>query len=440
MTLAEYIKQNYNNDTYWFVSECEQSWHRDRINNIINIKEYLSGRHAILSRPDEVYNGRTFKTRKIVLQYAKTILNFQTSFLLGKPATLSGDEKSIKELKQVYKKSKYNDIDYKILDKLCKYGEIYEYLYFNNDNRIKSKLINPEDGYPIYSDSLEYIGFIEHYTSNGVSYWNVFSDNEVTEWTNAGGYMHILGQYNNVSGLPVIYKTLNEMDERQGRSDLEDYVNILDNMEELISKYADAFYKFLNPIPVVTGTKLNIGKNGEGAVDANTVGYALQLDDGSNFNLVTNRMDYKSLETIYNMLRQALLDISMTPSIITSGVEISNVSETSIKMLYSMAQIKAQINSKYLVDGFRYRWKLMQKMLKLQNIDIDARDVEVVFNMSIPQNDEEIITNLKTLNEIGAISLESILANSPYCNDVEGEKARIENSKKVVTEPINQDK
>jgi len=435
MTLAEYIKQNYNNSPYWFEQECEQSWHRDRIDNILNIKEYLSGRHAILSRTDEVYNNRVFKTRKIVLQYAKTILNFQTSFLLGKPCTLSGDEKSIKELKQVYKKSKYNDIDYKILDKLTKYGEVYEYLYFNNDNRIKSKLINSEDGYPIYSDSLEYIGFIEHYISNGVSYWNVFTDSNVVEWTNAGGYMHKVGQYNNVSGLPVIYKTLNEMDERQGRSDLEDYVNILDNMEELISKYADSFYKFLNPIPTLTGTKLNIGKGGEGAINPDITGYCLQIDDGSKFELVTNRMDYKSLETIYNMLRQALLDISMTPSIITSGVEISNVSETSIKMLYSMAQIKAQINSKYLIDGFRYRWKLMQKMLKLQNIDIDARDVEVVFDMAIPSNDEEIINNLKTLNDMGAISLDSILSQSPYINDVEGEKAKIENSKKVVTEP-----
>ena len=438
MTLAEYIKQNYNNSPYWFEQECEQSWHKDRIDNILNIKEYLSGKHAILSRPDEVYNGRTFKTRKIVLQYAKTILNFQTSFLLGKPATLSGGEKSIKELKQVYKKSKYDDIDYKILDKLCKYGIVYEYLYFNEDNRIKSKLIDPEDGYPIYSDSMEYLAFIEHYTSNAVSYWNVFTNNNVVEWTNAGGYMHVTGQYNNISGLPVIYKTLNEMDERQGRSDLEDYVNILDNMEELISKYADSFYKFLNPIPVMRGTKLNIGKNGEGAINPNTVGYCLQLDDNSDFNLITNRMDYKSLETIYNILRQALLDISMTPSIITSGVEISNVSETSIKMLYSMAQIKAQINSKYLIDGFRYRWKLMEKMLKLQNVVIDSRDVEVVFDMAIPSNDEEIINNLKTLNDMGAISLETLLSQSPYINDVEGEKARIENSKKV--EPINQDK
>ena len=239
MTLAEYIKQNYNNSPYWFEQECEQSWHRDRIDNILNIKEYLSGRHAILSRTDEVYNNRVFKTRKIVLQYAKTILNFQTSFLLGKPCTLSGDEKSIKELKQVYKKSKYNDIDYKILDKLTKYGEVYEYLYFNNDNRIKSKLINSEDGYPIYSDSLEYIGFIEHYISNGVSYWNVFTDSNVVEWTNAGGYMHKVGQYNNVSGLPVIYKTKNEEDERQGRSDLEDYVNILDYIKKAINSYQE---------------------------------------------------------------------------------------------------------------------------------------------------------------------------------------------------------
>lgn len=426
MTLQDYIKLNYDGSPYWFVDEVQQSWHRDRINNIVSIKQYLSGKHAILNRPNEVYNGRVFKTRKVILQYAKTILNFQTSFLLGKPITLSGNDESITVLKDVYKKSKYNDMDYKILDKLCKYGEVYEYLFFADDKRIKSKIIDSADGYPVYDDSMNYIAFIEHYTVNGVGYWNVFTPSTVTEWNNIGGDMHRTGEYNNISGLPVIYKSLNEEDERQGRSDLEDYVNILDNMEELISKYSDSFYKFLNPIPVMKGTKLNIGKNGEGAIDPNVVGYALQLDDGSEFNLITNKMDYKSLETIYNMLRQALLDISMTPSIITSGVEISNVSETSIKMLYSMAQIKAQINSKYLIDGFRYRWKLMEKMLGFNNVSIDARDIECVFDMAIPQNDKEIIDNLKTLKEIGSISLETILANSPYINDVEGEKARIE--------------
>jgi hypothetical protein len=39
---------------------------------------------------------------------------------------------------------------------------------------------------------------------------------------------------------------------------------------------------------------------------------------------------------------------------------------------------------------------------------------------------------------MGAISLDSILSQSPYCNDITSEKEKIENSKKV--EPINQDK
>ncbi|CAI8818752.1 hypothetical protein EMIT07CA2_210080 [Brevibacillus sp. IT-7CA2] len=50
------------------------------INKIVDTKEYLSGNHAILQAPSYIYNGKEFKPRKIVLQYAKKILNFSTSF------------------------------------------------------------------------------------------------------------------------------------------------------------------------------------------------------------------------------------------------------------------------------------------------------------------------------------------------------------------------
>lgn len=427
MTLLEYIKNYYDNSPYWFKDECLRPYHIDRIQNIIAIKQYLNGKHKIMSRPDEQYNGRTFKTRKIILQYAKTILNFETAFLLKNPITLiSNDADTLKVYKDIYSKSRYNILDYKILDKLVKYGQCYEYLYIDGNN-IKSKIIDAADAYPVYDDMGNYIAFIEHYTIEGISYWNVFDDNTVTSWTDLGGDMHKIGEYKNISGLPIVYKTNNEEDELQGRSDLEDYISILDNMEELLSKYADAFYKFLNPVPVVTGTKLNIGKNGEGAISPDVVGYVLQLDDGSKFELVTNRMDYKSLEVLYNTLKQALLDVSMTPAITMNSQEISNLSEVSIKLLFNLAEIKGGLNSMYLKDGFIQRWEKIKKLLSIMDINV-AGDIDCTFEMAIPQNAKEVIENLKTLRDINAISLDTLLANSPYVYDVEGEKEKILNN------------
>jgi hypothetical protein len=121
-----------------------------RVNKILDIKEYLIGNHKILNRSVEIYNGKEYYPRMIILQYAKTIVNFAIAYLLQNPITLTGNEKVVSHYKQVYKKGKYNKVDFDLLDKVVKYGNGYEYLYFDENKEIKSKLINPEDGYPIY--------------------------------------------------------------------------------------------------------------------------------------------------------------------------------------------------------------------------------------------------------------------------------------------------
>lgn len=442
MTLQEYINQNYDGSSTWFVDECIRTWHTDRISNILNIKEYLNGKHAILARPDETYNGRTFKTRKIILQYAKTLLNFETAFLLKNPVTLTSEDKlTLESFKDIYNKGRYTPLDFKLLDKMVKYGEVYEYLYIDSDKNILSKIILPEDSYPVFSADGALIAFIEHYTIDGVSYYTVYENDAVKTYTDAGGTLGQTGEFINISGLPIQYKTLDEEDDCKGRSSIEDYISILDNMEDLLSKYGDSFYKFLNPIPVLKGQKLKIGKAGEGAIDPATVGHVLQIEDGSEFKLEQNKMDYQSLKELWNILKQSLLDVSMTPGVSMNSQEISNLSEVSIKMLFYMATVKGSLNSQYLMDGFIQRWDKIKKLLEYKNVNVIG-NIDCTFEMSIPQNEKEIIDNLKTLKDMNSISLETLLSRSPYIYDVQTELTRLKSeelnkqSKDKVTQDV----
>ena len=49
MTLKEYIKKNYDNSPVWFQDEVTKEWHVERAQYILDLKEYLSGKHAILN-------------------------------------------------------------------------------------------------------------------------------------------------------------------------------------------------------------------------------------------------------------------------------------------------------------------------------------------------------------------------------------------------------
>lgn len=423
-TLQDYIKEKYNGSSTWFTEVVSESWQQKRINNILSVKEYLSGNHIIKQRQLEYHNNKPFKPSAIILNYAKMITEFQTQFLLKNKVTLSCDDiETLKILRDIYNKGKYPLFDPKLANTMIKYGEVYEYVYIDDKGNITSKLFDAADSYPVYDDAGNMIAFIHYYCINGVSYYEVFTDESVTTYCDNGGNLHKTGEYANISGLPIPYIIPSETDELMGVSSINDYVDILDAMEKLLSKYHDAFFKYLQPTPVIKGDPLNLGRDGEAKIDPNIVGYALQLKEDGSMEYLTGKMDYQSLKAMYDILKQSLLDVAGLPSVVMAGAEISNISETSIKMLYSLSMIKAAMFEQYLERGFNTRFEQIAKILKLKGIDIDVSGVDVIFEYNLPSNAKEVIENLKSLREIEAISLQTLLSRSPYIYDTTQELA-----------------
>ena len=58
-------------------------------------------------------------------------------------------------------------------------------------------------------------------------------------------------------------------------------------------------------------------------------------------------------------------------------------------------------------------------------------DVEVIYNVSMPIASTEMVANLKALQEMGAISRETIMEKTEYVSDVEVEKKRLASEEKV---------
>ncbi len=192
----------------------------------------------------------------------------------------------------VYKKGNYDKIDFDLLNNLVKYGNGYEYVYIKDDGNVSSKVVPTECGYPIYNDENDMIAFVEYYTSLESDFYVVYTPEEVVKYSTIGGTdLRVVGSYKNVSGLPIHYKTDNELSTTFGKSDLDDFINIIDAMEDLLSKFSDSFYKHHNPIPVVIGQQLK----GEG-LNPHIVGGGITLDDGADFKMVSNGVNHKAFE------------------------------------------------------------------------------------------------------------------------------------------------
>ena len=433
MTIQEYIDKQYDGSATWFMEEVNQKNHVARIAGVVANMDYLAGRHKVLSREDCYYKGKVLRTRKTILNYAKTVLRFHDTFLLGKKVSLSSnDNETVNTFNDIYRLGQYETVDYQILDRVNKFGDAYEFVYIDN-GVIKSKVLDSACSYPVYDELGEYLAFIETWTDvfSSITYWNVYYPTYVEHWSNEGADEHLVSTTMAI-GLPIHYHNFSDEDYNYGVSMLTDIKPIMDELEDVMSKMGDAIYvNSLNPMNVAIGQRI------ESSIPSTAVGYVLNLDAGD-YKVVSASMDYNTIKLYLDNLKQMLNDISCIPSVLGSSTNIANVSSVAMQILYAMAQVNADETKKWLNIGFRERFERFKKILSMQGISVES-DVDVIYNVSMPVATSEMIENLKALQEMGAISRETIMEKSDIVSDVEVEKKRLsgENVSQNVSQKVD---
>lgn len=427
--LSYYIENQYGNNPRWFEEEVNQGNHAERISEVINNRDYLAGRHKVLLRQDSQYKGKQLIVNKTIINYAKTVIKFHNSYLLGKPVQLScSDEATLKTFSDIYRLGQYATVDYEIIDRVNKFGDAYEAIYVDN-GVIKSKVLDNACSYPVYDDIGEYISFIEYWTDayTAISFWNVYYPTYVEHWDNEGGELRLVSTDKSV-GLPIHYHNFNDEDYNFGVALLNDIRPIMDALEDTMAKMSDSIYvNVLNPMPVAIGQRI------ESSIPSDAVGFVMNLDVGD-FKYANCSLDYNSIKLYLDNMKQFLNDVACMPSVLGSSTNIANISEVSMQILLMMANVYADENKKWLNIGFQERFDMFKKILDMQGIKVDG-DVEVIYNVSMPVASTEMIANLKALQEMGAISRETIMEKTEYVSDVDAEKKRLEGEN--VAEPNN---
>lgn len=418
--LSYYIENQYGNNPRWFEEEVNRGNHAERISEVINNRDYLSGRHKVLLRQDSQYKGKQLIVNKTVINYAKTVIKFHNSYLLGKPVQLScSDETTLKTFSDIYRLGQYATVDYEIIDRVNKFGDAYEAIYVDN-GVIKSKVLDNACSYPVYDDIGEYISFIEYWTDayTNISFWNVYYPTYVEHWDNEGGELRLVSTDKSV-GLPIHYHNFSDEDYNFGVALLDDIRPIMDALEDTMAKMSDSIYvNVLNPMPVAIGQRI------ESSIPSDAVGFVMNLDVGD-FKYANCSLDYNSIKLYLDNMKQFLNDVACMPSVLGSSTNIANISEVSMQILLMMANVYADENKKWLNIGFQERFDMFKKILDMQGIKVDG-DVEVIYNVSMPVASTEMIANLKALQEMGAISRETIMEKTEYVSDVDAEKKRLE--------------
>ncbi len=321
--------------------------------NNLKVKNYLLGKHAILQRKDFTFKNETFQTAKVLLQTIKSIVDFHTSYLVGNPLTLTGSENVTKLFNQIYANSHYAIVDFELTNNLVLYGNAYEYVY-KESKAVKSKVIDPLSSYPIYDDKGNYIAFIEYWKDciNEVEYYVVYEHEFVTEYDRHKEKSFVLtNQYRNLTGLPIHYRSgVTSECTDFGAGIVMDLIPIMNEIESLLSKTVDAVSTLsLNPLGVSSGQKI------ASSIDKDMTGVILNLEDGGRFDYASATIDNQTVGLLLQELINQLYSVAQVPSVVFNG-NVSNVSETSLKLLFTQLDNKAKRTATYFKQGIYTRF------------------------------------------------------------------------------------
>lgn len=408
---------------YWFESEIKKNKHVDRISRISSIDEYLRREHAILARPNFEFKGKTFETAKIILQTLKSIIRFHTGYICSNPVSLTGDKELVSFLNKVYKKGSYNKTDMEVAKELVSYADAFEYVYLDDNDIIRSKIIRNKDSYPVYDGHGTYISFIEYWKDEETREDNyvIYYPDRVEVYEN----QKLVDTKVNLTGLPIWYSAMDKSRyDKFGDPFILDLIPLMDTIENLLSKLDDAVTTLsLNPLGVVSGQRI------DSSIPNNIVGTVLNLEDGSDFKYASADMDRDSIKLELDYIIQQFFSVACVPSSILGQSNVSNVSETSITMLYQQTDNFCKQYIASMQEGFAKRLEYIRKLLEIKGITITDEvfdSISVSFNVNRPVDNKSDMENMKMQHECGAMSKQTIIDRSPYTTDTSLELERIE--------------
>ena len=106
-------------------------------------------------------------------------------------------------------------------------------------------------------------------------------------------------------------------------------------------------------------------------------------------------------------------------------------------MVYQLTENRGKQNMNSLIEGFQKRWDYMRRLLAINHIiisDDDYDSLNVTFNISKPIDTKQNFENMKMQYDMGAISVQTIMENSPYTKDTAQEIERLKAEGKQISD------
>ncbi|MFP3390615.1 phage portal protein [Brevibacillus sp. SIMBA_040] len=469
MLLEQFYEENKANNSWRWVMDLI-SKHKGR--NYALMRQYVDGDQDILHRAED--KGKP--NNKIVLNFARKIIDFGTSYIASNPIRYSANEAGTevdeltKKLQTVLMDNDEESLSYDIIEDGSIDGEVFEYYYFDEDGQICIAEFKADECIAVYDTTVKakLIAVIRYYTLTDASrnhktlIVEVYDENEITYLRQEGAALVLDTSWENNPTLHKITVLAKDQDGKvmqksvvpwthfvnrrrkhqtnrddgmvEGMGDLADLKPLMDAINKAVTGKVDVQEYFKNPKVLFEDLDLDelILYDPEGNLITDVekkkeylakMWATSQILVGGKAVPITWDLQDQHEENTINRLIESLLDQTGTPHLRPDQVGTAP-SGIALKIIFYHADIKAGMKMRQYGKGFRNRVRILTGMLNQKyRKQWDYQLIDVKFSKNMPVNLVEMVEIVTKL--VGQLSHEERLALLPFVDDPRASREKL---------------
>jgi len=399
--------------------------------NILNRTQYYwkDGQRAI---------DQDKPNNKIPHGWHKLLVDQKTSYLVGQPVTISGEDKTLVEKVNEILGDEFDDVLPELIKNASNKGREWLHTYIDEEGNFDYIVIPAEEVIPLYDQSKKKVlqGAVRYYSiDDRVTKIELWDKERVTFYEMIEGqvYLDATIEVNPASHftygdkgygwgeVPFIEFKNNE----EAVSDLTFYKQLIDAFDKVVSDVSNNLEEIQSLVYVLKGYE------GQGLSEfmENLKKYkviSVEAEQGSGVDTIQAEVPIASVDSHLNRLQDSIYTFGQGVNVNTDNLG-NAPSGISLKFLFSLLDMKANWVERKFTKGIYWLFWFVTEYLKITKQvppTADYKSLKATFNKSMLMNEMEQvqIAQLST----GIASKRTVLTNHPWVENVDEELAAVE--------------
>lgn len=393
---------------------------------LLKYKNYYDGIQAILQKK---YSDPTKPCNKTVINYCKNIVDSYCGYLATPGYITYNSNDDITEIMEVLKYNDFQTEDADFLLDALVYGRAAELMYFDEEGQTRFRLINPQQCFAVYDDSLtgDLTHFVRWYDANqwddsNEYFVDVYSNQTVKHYKTGGidGYFNFLGEEPHYfSQCPANIFSLPDE-----KSIFDCIVGLQDSVNELISAEVDDYAAFCDAYLALEG--MDADTEDIISMKENRV---MLIPEGGKAYWLTKPANDAQVENMLKRIHDSIYRVAQCPDF-SSETFVGGVSSgVAIQYRLTGMETRAGIIESLMKKALQRRIEIICGIASLKLGEEVFRDINIDFKRNIPEDITSIINTVNALT--GKVSDKTLLTQLPFVDDVEAELEALQEQKQA---------